>query len=519
MSFYLLISSFSALWTGVFLVPAKAASIAAWYTGQGAPQVIMQDDTTGQVLYSLCNSNDTTVFPANASASFTFDSSMAPKNGTSLAGVGYPQNGYNMAAMWYLNSAGNIVEALWRCNENGYFEPAGSTNQWIVSSSAPSIHPNTGLAVVNLGEQPGYRVYYQQEDLTTSTLKYTREMGWVWNGNVSQDSRKGFPISSGFTDISEITVVTPRDESNIEVSTLQPNESWVISTFPTPLRDVDRQEDQIKMNLAPTNGTDSSSFSLATNTSSIGYLDAWDGKAASIGFTLDSDAKRRVFYIGNDSKIHCQAENSRWSTCSDVGTAAWPTADNPNAQFATAFDFSRNQIWIFYMSDGNLTQVHRSSKDKWDVPIALPSTPPPPPLPTEPEYSGLSKGAQAGIGVGVSVVGLALIAFGVYVIIQRKRGKQEKERADAEAEVAAASANKPPDTYSSPAPAYTSGVPTGQWIDGQWMLTPEPGNKPGPWQDRSSYQAVPNSPPMFEMSNEASHHEMAAESSSAGIGK
>jgi hypothetical protein len=261
------------------------------------------------------------------------------------------------------------------------------------------------------------------------------------------------------------------------------------------------------MDLAPTNATNSSLFTLDDDAPHGNVpLEAWDGNARGIGFTMDSDATRRIFYIGSDSKLHCQSEKDVWSACSDIDASKWPTADSPNAPFATTSDFSRNEIWIFYMSGGNLTQVHRSSKDKWEAPIVLPKTPTPPATEAA-KKGGLSKGAQAGIGVGASVAGLALLGLAGYIYLQRKRGKQEKAKAEADAEAVAA-VNQPPDSYPSPAPAYASGVPEAQWVDGKWALTPEPSKKSGPWQDRSSYQQVPNSPPVSEMTDIDQIHEM-----------
>jgi hypothetical protein len=110
--------------------------------------------------------------------------------------------------------------------------PNGKANQWDISTSiianVATIHPKTGLAVVNLGADKGYQVYFQQEDRTTSILRYDPHTPWGFLWNISQDPIKGNPISAGFTDQNKVTVVTPRDEGNIEVSTLQSNETWVI---------------------------------------------------------------------------------------------------------------------------------------------------------------------------------------------------------------------------------------------------------------------------------------------------
>lgn len=90
MAFYTTLSAliYASIWV---LEPVAAGSIATWITGQGAPQVIMQDDATGKIFYSLCNSNGSTpIFPANESAALTFEDDFTPKNGTSLTGIGYP---------------------------------------------------------------------------------------------------------------------------------------------------------------------------------------------------------------------------------------------------------------------------------------------------------------------------------------------------------------------------------------------------------------------------------------------
>ena len=59
----------------------------SWVTQSGAPQIAMQDDATGQIFHSLCNSNETAVFPPDGSAAF--NPTIKPKRNTSLAAAGY----------------------------------------------------------------------------------------------------------------------------------------------------------------------------------------------------------------------------------------------------------------------------------------------------------------------------------------------------------------------------------------------------------------------------------------------
>ena len=63
-------------------------SIDAWLVDAlQAPQVVMYDDASGSILYSLCNSSGTPVFPGDSSAAF--DLKFPPLNGTGVAGFGY----------------------------------------------------------------------------------------------------------------------------------------------------------------------------------------------------------------------------------------------------------------------------------------------------------------------------------------------------------------------------------------------------------------------------------------------
>ncbi|KAI1266552.1 hypothetical protein F5Y18DRAFT_360699 [Xylariaceae sp. FL1019] len=516
-----------------------AGEMAAWQvvgSTADAPQIVMQDDSTGNILYSLCNSGDMPVFPADDTASFNLtDSNYIPKRGTSLAGAGYEQNG-SVASLFYMNTKNQIVNTIWQCDKDGHFVPYSSDYQFTISLSADGIiKPDTGLAVVNLGEDDGYRVYFEQTDNTTSMLVYEPvPQTWSLGYNISQDPAKQSPLSVGLTDNNKITLVSPRDDSNIEVSKLNPNGTWSIYTFPTPLKPFQSETDDYWY--IPNNETGPFSFELdiQSDTSST-QLEAWDGKTSSIGLTFDSEhGTRRIFYIGTDSQFHCQIEDEDgiWSKCGDVHPDTWPIADSPNAQFATTFAWGKDKIWLFYMSQGKLTQAYRSGIDRWETPETLPNSTT---TSSSGHHGGLSTGAKAGIGVGAGVAALALIALLAYIIMQRRKGKNEKEKAEAEAdaEAVAATSQPPPESWPSPAPAYTSGVPGGgAWIDGKWTPTPEPNKSGIPWSDRSSYHPVPASPMLssagtpqplhphvHEMSNDVSYHEMPVEQGGPTNGK
>ncbi|KAI0143710.1 hypothetical protein GGR57DRAFT_342454 [Xylariaceae sp. FL1272] len=526
------------VWNRGLLV--AAGSLAAWRIAKSsvnATQVIMQDDTTGQILYSLCTSDATPVFTGNESESFSFNNTaLVPKRGTSLTGHGYidDNDGRLLAYIYYLTSDDKLATGIFACDtETGHYVPAYSPYLFPITAATGIMKPDTGLAVLNLGKEAGYRVYLELKDNTTSVLEYdSGPQQWNFGYNISHDPAKESPLGVGLTDNNKITLVSPRDGNNIETSILSLNGTWTTYSFPTPLNLYQSESDDYFY--IPTNKTDPNAFSLDTNsTVKSDALEAWDGKTSNIGVAFDSSGKktRRVFYIGTDSQIHChqQKDDFLWNVCGDVQPDQWPTADEPNAQLATTYDWYSDQIWLFYMSQGRLTQAYRKNINSWETPTALPNSV----VSKSAHNGGLSIGAKAGIGVGVGVAGLALIALLAYIIVQRRKGKSEKEKAEADAEAVAATNQPPPESWPSPAPAYTSGVPGGgAWIDGKWTPTPEPSKSAVPWTDRSSYHPVPVSPMLssagtpqplhphvHEMSNDERIHEMPAEQGEHATGR
>lgn len=65
--------------------------MAAWSPNGKGAQLIVQDDRTGKIFYSLCNENDhdPPIFPNDESASFAIDTNLVPKNGSAISGVGW----------------------------------------------------------------------------------------------------------------------------------------------------------------------------------------------------------------------------------------------------------------------------------------------------------------------------------------------------------------------------------------------------------------------------------------------
>lgn len=116
----------------------------------------------------------------------------------------------------------------------GFFQSKGN---WVITGNrvAPSIHSNTGLAAVVLGESAGYRVYYHDTDGAVNELGYTNDDDWNYRGIISNDINSLPALAATFTQKENITVVSPRDNSNIAVTRYNKDETWHRSTAPPHL--------------------------------------------------------------------------------------------------------------------------------------------------------------------------------------------------------------------------------------------------------------------------------------------
>ncbi|KAK7744753.1 hypothetical protein SLS62_010055 [Diatrype stigma] len=220
-------------------------------------------------------------------------------------------------------------------------------------------------------------------------------------------------------------------------------------------------------------------------------LEAYTDDESSLGLAFNANADRLIFYIGNDSAIHQfhaiddsesdGLNNSGWHTSGspDNAASAWPRADIPNADFTVAYDSDLDKIWLYYVVNGSMTQVHQSSAGVWEPAVALPKfnataavvKPEPPEPESGGDSGGLSGSGKVGVGVGVGL-GIPIIGaiIAAYTLWHVRRSRQSHE---ADLAVAAAPAVTP----GSPAPQYTSGywgdggqgAGLGYWANGQWV--------------------------------------------------
>lgn len=221
------------LWALLSLFPSLSlcGSMAAWWTDLG-PSFAMQNASTGLLTHSLCHSNNTPLFPLDPPLSF--ETTYAPRNGTSLAATGWFDSKTTWASLFYQNNNDDIVSAVYTCDfQTGAYKLVESS---VISdrSGTPAVHPETGLSVTLLGEQEGYRVFFHDRAKALQFLKFTQVESWSYGGPVSTNTnRSGMAIHSMFSGVRNVTVVTPRDTSNMEVSRLNIDGAWHICTYPS----------------------------------------------------------------------------------------------------------------------------------------------------------------------------------------------------------------------------------------------------------------------------------------------
>ncbi|KAI0008216.1 hypothetical protein F4779DRAFT_628653 [Xylariaceae sp. FL0662B] len=409
----------------------SCGSIAAWWNTRG-PSLMMQDNDTGNIRYSRCNGNHTPVFPDDETLVAPLRNH-PPKTNTSLSAVGWVDGQTTWASIFYLDKTDEIVNTLLECDWNsGQWQNNGD---FIISTGAPQVAPNTGLAAVLLPVNDGYRVFYNDPEGVLHHIGYASDaQRWSYYGVVSRDRAASQAVGSSFSpQNNNITVVRPRDGRNIGVSRSFNDHLWHISTFPQPLTGTGKPE---------TNATNASDIQLDFVTPGF-ELPAWDGNAASIAVGTNGSNARSVFYIGTDKRVH-QVGNTNtsttWSVFERPSDTAWPQADVASGHIGIASDFTSNALRLYYMSDGEIVEINGDNNVWQDATVlpkfneSEPATRGPDTAPaTAPAYdSDLSEGAKAGISVGVTLGVIAILGMLAAFYLLRRRQRRLDEAAAAE---------------------------------------------------------------------------------------
>ncbi|KAL9562335.1 hypothetical protein ACKAV7_013418 [Fusarium commune] len=224
-------------------------------------------------------------------------------------------------------------------------------------------------------------------------LWYTDDDSWNDGGAISQDTAGGMAIGSTIHNLKNITVPFPKDSENIELSRLDKSGLWTLDAFPNKF-------------LGPyTNNTLPSDMFWSLEDEADFSLPAWDPSLEAIGAAVDRDRSRtrKIFYIGDDKKIH---EVKATKNAFKVYEGGWVNAEALPEKVPT-----------------NGTDDKKPKDRTAQEP--------------EPEESkDLSSGAKAGIGVGVGIgVGAMLIGVIAWIWMKRRRERAHQEKVSGIVEV------------------------------------------------------------------------------------
>ncbi|CAJ2504480.1 Uu.00g118740.m01.CDS01 [Anthostomella pinea] len=439
----------------VLVGEASCGSIAAWWNSRG-PSIILQDDDTGGIRYSLCNGNYTPILPDDTTMTMPLDNN-PPKKNSSLSATGWMDGTTSWVSMFYMDNNDDIVNSLLKCDwDTGRWQ---NTGDYVISNGAPKVAPTSTVAATLLGSTDGYRVFYNDLSGVMHEIGYTSDsQKWGYYGVVSHDVASSQAISSVYSGSDgNITLVRPRDEKNIGVSRYYSDETWHLESFPEPLTKTGNQS---------TNATSASDLKLDSIVTSYS-LPSWDGTATSIAAGIDNSLTRYVFYIGTDNKLYqVYNGNSGWLMSTRADDSSWPQADTAGGQLAIASDYTTQAIRLYYMSGGKVVEA-ASNNGQWAASTVLPSsnttqaqttsstgtsasaTPSSPSA--DDDEGGLSGAAKAGLSAGVT---LGVIALGgmlaAFCFLRRRQRKLDEAAKQGEGMqyMSPASAHTYPATYS-----------------------------------------------------------------------
>ncbi|KAI8712544.1 hypothetical protein NCS52_01352800 [Fusarium sp. LHS14.1] len=289
---------------------AYSSNLYAFYT-QRSIQVAAQDPDTGKILYSNCNSLGDPVFPVeNPNVLPTFSS---PRNGTALAAAGWWDETQVLASVFFQNEDGEIANCFYECDmETGRLNRTSESYPSLIAR-VDSVHERTGLSVELLVDQVGYRQYrlfYHNTDRQIMMMSWEQdEKLWTDAGRVSQDTDHGMALASAYQEGKDISVVSPRGSSDIEVARLPQDDLWKLAVTKNGLRE--------------------------------------------------------VYYIGTDKTLYQARESSpdgEWILGPNSSQSTWPKADDRSGGLAVV---SRSkvpgEVWIYYWVDGAIIQAYKSA--------------------------------------------------------------------------------------------------------------------------------------------------------------
>ncbi|KAJ4193172.1 hypothetical protein NW767_010461 [Fusarium falciforme] len=430
----------------LLLLANPTMGMTGWWTWSDyslTPHFAFQDPGSGDLVHTACNSNGSAVFPTDKMHKFPIKAK--PKSATPLAVVGWydDEMGTTVASVFFQARDGSLVNADMTCNwKTGDYElQEGGEYKVSEDAGAPSIHEDTGLAVVELGESGGNRVFYHDEDGKVNVLAYDDDTDWVYIGPVSQLEPEGKALEAARMSGTNMSVIFPYDGDNFAIAGYKEEnkDKWSLSSLPLGFKSP-----------APTNKTATSKYAFDWSKDVPFILPEIDMTTVSLALASNEESLTNIFYIGTDSKLH-QITNGKdgWEIAKDPGEKKWPKAGDKSARMALVAAPESEDLWIFYRKGKDVMELHLDEYGTWADAKKVATVNENAPTSddddeddneeeeeegstgssnsnhghdgeTSEPSSGLSTGAKAGVGVGVSLGALAA-AGAIFMVIRRRR--------------------------------------------------------------------------------------------------
>ncbi|KAF4465982.1 hypothetical protein FALBO_7175 [Fusarium albosuccineum] len=444
---------------GLFLLAAPASAITGWWTwtpGALTPHFAFQDPASGDLLHSACNSNGTPIFPTDEPHRFNL--TVRARAASPIAVTGWYDDDLETtyATVFYQSTDGNLMNGDFTCNwETGDYDIVDE-GAYSVSddAGAASVHEKSGLAVVELGDFGGPRLYYHDKDARVNLIAYDDDTDWRYLGPVSMMEVVGMELAAVQTEGSNVSVVFPHDDSNLAVAQFyeKNKNKWSLSSVPTPFKSP-----------VPTNKTKAANIALDYSGSEPFNLKSFDATTVHLGIASDPDHVLSIFYIGTDKRLReITQSDGEWRIAQGSEDQDWPKADDEAAPLAVISPTGEEDVWIFYQSGDEVIQLQKKNGGWLEATT----------VPTEGDNGGSSKddgssndssdtseekdtggssssdgatnndetsndggaglttGAKAGIGVGVAA-GVLLGGAALFMFVRRKKAASPEEKAPA----------------------------------------------------------------------------------------
>lgn len=311
-------------------------------------------------------------------------------------------------------------------------------------------------------------------------------MGIASNLTTGHEVASGFlPSKTAVWSIAQTVFVNQSADEDtngeIEISTSDADgvaDLWSINRMPTQIIAELKADNSTAGTLTNMSTTADSEWTFE-HTDSWGFtFDAFSGASSRIGLSINSGGIPSVFYIGTDGYLRRFSADSlgHWHQDDSEDDEKWPAADTTDEEFADfglAYDTSENRIWMFYESNGYMTQVHQSESSVWQDftrlatsanSSATNATSSSGSSSSTSNDSSLAIGLGVGLGLGIPLA-CAIIAL---LFFRRYRGRRQSKfaLADGAGVRESSTAAHTPDHPSTPAGPDQN---QGYWQDGVWV--------------------------------------------------